>query len=307
MNNKTEVKVDRLMGIMSILLQNRKITAPELAERLNVSYRTIQRDIALLCQVGIPIVTARDGNGGVSLMDSFRLNKGLITTDELRKLFFSLRGASSKPGISNYEKLITKLAPENDAVISVAENIIINLSSNYKDNLAEKIALLRKAIKEQKKIVFEYYYNRCKIKREVEPYFIEFRNKTWYVFGWCCDRQEFRRFNLNLLMELLITDEAFELRKIPSDEISTNGVLKELYSMELRFNKSAKVRLIEEYGMNSFKETQRGLVMTYNYSYKDSAFSWLLSFGDKVEILSPAEIRDEFLEEVKKLAKKYLI
>ena len=65
------MKIDRLMGILTVLLQKDKVTAPELAERFEVSRRTILRDIDALCQAGIPVVTVQGGNGGISIMDGY--------------------------------------------------------------------------------------------------------------------------------------------------------------------------------------------------------------------------------------------
>ena len=66
------MKIDRLIGILSILLQEEKTTAPELAERFEVSRRTINRDIEDLCKAGIPIRTAQGTGGGISIMDGYR-------------------------------------------------------------------------------------------------------------------------------------------------------------------------------------------------------------------------------------------
>ena len=63
------MKIDRLIGILSILLQKETVTAPALAEQFEVSRRTISRDIDTLCQAGIPIVTRQGVNGGISIMD----------------------------------------------------------------------------------------------------------------------------------------------------------------------------------------------------------------------------------------------
>ena len=66
------MKIDRLIGIITLLLQNDKMTAPELAEKFNVSRRTINRDINDICMAGIPIVTTQGVNGGISIMDGYK-------------------------------------------------------------------------------------------------------------------------------------------------------------------------------------------------------------------------------------------
>lgn len=73
------MKTDRLIGILSILLQEEKTTAPELAEKFEVSRRTINRDIEDLCKAGIPIRTAQGIGGGISIMDGYRMDRTILT------------------------------------------------------------------------------------------------------------------------------------------------------------------------------------------------------------------------------------
>ena len=74
------MKTDRLIGILSILLQEEKTTAPELAERFEVSRRTINRDIEDLCRAGIPIRTVQGSGGGISIMDGYRMDRTILTS-----------------------------------------------------------------------------------------------------------------------------------------------------------------------------------------------------------------------------------
>ena len=67
------MKIDRLIGILSILLQKDKVTAPYLAEKFEVSRRTINRDIEDLCKAGIPLVTTQGVNGGISIMEGYKI------------------------------------------------------------------------------------------------------------------------------------------------------------------------------------------------------------------------------------------
>ena len=83
------MKIDRLIGILSILLQKETITAPVLAEQFEVSQRTISRDIDTLCQAGIPIVTRQGINGGISIMDGYTIDRTLLTGSEMKDIDYS--------------------------------------------------------------------------------------------------------------------------------------------------------------------------------------------------------------------------
>ena len=90
------MKIDRLIGILSILLQEEKTTAPELAERYEVSRRTINRDIEDLCKAGIPLRTVQGTGGGISIMDGYRMDRTILTSMENFVTWFMTFGAKAE-------------------------------------------------------------------------------------------------------------------------------------------------------------------------------------------------------------------
>ena len=137
------MKIDRLIGILSILLQKEKVTAPYLADKFEVSRRTINRDIEDICKAGIPIVTTRGVNGGISIMEGYRMDKTLLTSREMQSILAGLRSLDSVSFTGQYRQLMDKLAVGNHDLIHVDSHIMINLSSWYKETLAPKIHLDR--------------------------------------------------------------------------------------------------------------------------------------------------------------------
>ena len=85
------MKLDRLIGILSILLQRERVTAPELAERFEVSRRTIQRDVEALCRAGIPLVTVQGAGGGISILEGYRVDRTVLTGPEMQDILAGLR------------------------------------------------------------------------------------------------------------------------------------------------------------------------------------------------------------------------
>ncbi|MDR2043665.1 MAG: YafY family transcriptional regulator [Clostridium sp.] len=297
------MKLDRLIGILTILLQNDKSTAPELAKRFEVSRRTILRDIDNLCNAGIPVVTTRGGDGGISIMDGYKINKNVLTAAELQNLVAALKGIDTVLPQSNFKSLMEKLAP-SDAAISLTDSIVIDLSSHYRYGLTEKISLLKTAIAEHKAVSFDYYYPKGEMRREVEPYFIEFKWSAWYVFGFCRLRQDFRRFKLNRLWNLTLTDSKFAPRTVPPEQVNAECFPYES-KMLIKFDKAVKYRLIDCYGLNCYEETDDALLVTLDYSDKEYMFGLLLGFGEQAEVLEPKEIREEFTRMIKNIFSLY--
>jgi predicted DNA-binding transcriptional regulator YafY len=298
------MKLDRLIGILTVLLQRDKTTAPELAERFDVSRRTILRDIDSLCLAGIPIVTMRGEGGGISVMDGYKVKMNVLTADELQTLIAGLKSVDSVSKTSHYERLMDKLAP-NGAAVSLASSVVIDLSSHYKDSIADKINIFKQAIAERKTVSFDYYYPKGEMLREIEPYVVEFRWSAWYVFGFCRIRQEFRRFKLNRLWNYRVTDNTYEIRPVPTSQIGAEDTFPDPYNVKILFDKSVRFRLIEDYGPNCYEEREDGLFFAMYYTNKEYIFSWILSFGDKAKIIEPPEAVEEFAKTAKKLFKLY--
>ena len=92
------MKIDRLIGILSILLQKEKVTAPELAQMFEVSKRTINRDIDDLCKAGIPIVTSQGIGGGIRIMDGYRMDRTILSSKDMQMIMAGLRSLDSVSG-----------------------------------------------------------------------------------------------------------------------------------------------------------------------------------------------------------------
>ena len=103
------MKIDRMIGILSILLQEEKTTAPKLAERFEVSKRTINRDIEALCKAGVPIRTSQGAGGGISIMEGYRMDRTILTSKDMQMILAGLRSLDSVSGSSYYGQLMEKI------------------------------------------------------------------------------------------------------------------------------------------------------------------------------------------------------
>jgi len=288
------MKIDRLMGIITVLLQNEKVTAPQLAERFEVSRRTINRDIEDLCKAGIPVVSAQGYGGGFSIAEGYKFDRALFTREELQIVLAGIKGMDSVSKTSDLAGLLDKLSGKGQRVI--ADNIItIDLASHYQDSLTEKIELIREAVRTRRIVSFRYYYEKGETQRRIEPYRLIFKWSSWYVLGFCLDREDYRLFKLNRLWDLQMDEETFCQREIPEEALSPGDYLVEgKFHLEAVFEESEKYRLIEEYGIESFSvmEDKRLLFERIFASYENMR-EWVFSFGDKVEVLAPEELQED--------------
>lgn len=300
------MKLDRLLGILTVLLQKDRVTAPYLAEKFEVTRRTIGRDIDALCQAGIPVITQQGSGGGISIADGFKLDKSVLTKDELSGIIAALKGIGSVSNKYNTEKVLDKLSVGKDTVISLREPIVIDLASHYKGSLTEKIEQIKEAIHDQKYIEFDYYYEKGEMHRSIEPYFVIFQWTAWYVFGYCPMREDWRLFKLARLWNLQTCNETYLYREIPSEKRNFNALFTDDMKLVALFDPSVKYQLIETYGINCYNETEEGLLrLEIEYTKQDYMISWLLSFGGKVKVLEPIDIAEAICDAAQKILETY--
>ncbi len=298
------MKMERLIGILSILLQQDRVTAPQLAAQFEVSRRTIQRDIESLCKAGIPLCTIQGAGGGISIMEGYRLDRTLLTAPEMQAILAGLRSLDSVSGTRRYAQLMEKLCP-GAGLVPGGAHMLIDLSSWYKTSLPPKIELIQQAIQQHRTIRFAYFSPRGESVRTVEPYYLVFHWSAWYVWGWCLAREDFRLFKLNRMAELA-ADELFSARPAPLPDLAPERVFPVKYQVTALFDPSCRWRLVEEYGADSFTEEPDGrLRFAGGFPDEDSVLSWILTFGDKAQLLEPEELQNRLGALAQRLARQY--
>ena len=300
------MKADRLIGILSILLQEEKTTAPELAEKFEVSRRTINRDIESLCKAGIPIRTSQGTGGGISIMDGYRMDRTILTSRDMQMILAGLRSLDSISGSRYYSQLMEKLQSGSSTFISGRDSILIDLSSWYKSSIAPKIEVIQSAIEKRNQLEFRYYAPSGESTRAIEPYYLVFKWSSWYVWGWCTAREDFRLFKLNRMDDVAETNRRFDRRSVPLPDLSNEKIFPGGIRVKALFAPDMKWRLVEEFGPHCFSEADDGrLFFTADYTDMDNLVSWILTFGAKAEVLEPAEVRDRIRHIAEAMEKTY--
>jgi len=286
------MKIDRLIGILSVLLQKEHTTAPELAERFEVSRRTINRDIETLCRAGIPIQTMQGSGGGIRMIDGYRMDRTILTSKDMQMILAGLRSLDSVSGSTYYRQLMEKIQSGSSDFISGRDSMLIDLSSWYKSSLAPKIERIQSAIESQKIVCFRYYAPSGESERMIEPYYLVFRWSSWYVWAWCEKRNDYRLFKLNRMDQVKVLERTFACRKVPLPDLSDEKIFPGGIKVRALFDPDVKWRLVEEFGSDCFTNAEDGrLLFTADYTDMENLVSWLLTFGVKVEVLEPEGVR----------------
>ena len=295
----------RLFKIVYHLLEKGKSTAPELAEKFEVSIRTIYRDLDAISAAGIPIYTTQGKDGGIFIMQDFVLNKSILSEQEKEQILMALQGISITEH-NQTDELLMKLGGLFQS--KVTNWIEVDFSEWYKNTPNYDVFnLIKNAIFNQYIITFSYFAREGNYSnRTVEPIKLIFKNKDWYLYGFCLLRNDFRFFKLTRIKELKILSDTFkhEVKNIP--EIETVIKHNNFIPAKLRFSPKAAFRVYDEFTDNISKDNQGNLYVNIDLPDNETLFSYILSFGDNVEILEPDYLRESMKEKLTLMLEKYI-
>ncbi len=320
------MKLERLMTITILLLNRKRVQAQELADQLEVSLRTIYRDLDSLGQAGIPIVSYTGMEGGYEIMDSFRLDRQLLSFDELTALSAALRGLESTRALdrSNMDLLLGKVG----AMVAQAEqgragnggqggqgnHIHVDFTPwKNSDEDQSRYDSLRQAVNDRKLIRFRYTSRTGEEQeREVEPMGLVLKNYAWYLHGYCRLRDDYRIFKLTRVRDLDVMAGTFVRRaesleqlnerwKKPGHPEGNEGI-----QAVLRFKASVAVSVMDHFDEKDIERLpDGGLIVRMTYSSERWLIHTVLRYMTDVVVLEPASIAAKVRQIALDIARQY--
>lgn len=295
----------RLFKIVYYLLEKGKSTAPELAEKFEVSIRTIYRDLDAISAAGIPVYATQGKGGGIFIMQDFVLHKSLLSEQEKEQILMALQGIYATEN-NQSDELLIKLGGLFQS--KVTNWIEVDFSDWYKNTPKSDIFnLIKSAIFNRYMISFSYFAREKNYSiRNVEPVKLIFKNKDWYLYGFCLLRNDFRFFTLTRIKDLKISSDTFirEVENIPKIETAIKN--ESIIPVKLKFSPKAAFRVYDEFADNVSKDNQGNLYVNIDLPDNETLFSYILSFGDNVEILEPDYLRHSMKEKIECMLEKYI-
>ena len=297
------MQTTRLFEILYILLNKERVTAKELAERFEVSTRTIYRDIEAISMTGVPIYTEKGKGGGIRLMPDFIMNKSVLNDSEQQEILSSLQGLAQL-NITQTGATLEKLSATFN---KTATNWLEVDFSEWESGNTELFADLKTAILQRQIIEFDYLTSDGQIThRQVEPIKLWFKSKAWYLKTFCLLRQSARTFKLTRIRNLTLTELHFPERDIQSqhEQIESEEMVS-LINFKLRVDPAAAYRIFDDFG-NGQLQDDGSYIVNICWTDDDWLYGLILSYGEHIEILEPAYARKLFQKKVEKISRKYL-
>ncbi len=314
-------RLERLNAILVHLQSKRIVRASELADRFDISLRTVYRDIRALEQAGIPI--GAEAGTGYYLMEHFHLDPVAFSLSEASALLLGeklMERLSDDATREHYRSAICKIRAilkpaAKDYLESLSDSIsVINWSHASPEFRKLYLPEIQQAIAEKRVIEIQYQakYSGEETRRNVEPIGLCNYDSRWHLIAWCRLRNRYRDFRLDRILKLNLTNETFSRQKhITMDEYFEQFVPDDTFANITLRIQNEKAHNIEEskfwYGFLS-EEAQDGQHLLLHFANPDlQGFSrWIIASGTCPEIISPPELAELIQRTVSDLSEAYL-
>lgn len=251
------MKIERLLAIIVLLLNRRRVTARELADRFEVSVRTIYRDVETLNGAGIPVISTQGHEGGLTIPDNYKLSRQLLTFDDMLSLLTTLQGVNRTMQNSDLQRIIEKitaLIPEEKGLQRriYSDSFVIDIAPwGMSDILRETMQAVRDAV--GKSLLLDFVYTDAgsrESRRVVEPHTLIYKSFTWYLLAYCRNRNDFRLFRLSRMRNPVSGQEHFVRRDVGPLNRFAERDNRPLVELTVKFVPAIRVKVEESLGIS---------------------------------------------------------
>lgn len=292
-------RIDRLHAILTHLQSKKKVTAQEIADRFNISLRTVYRDVKALEESGVPVIG--EAGSGYTVMEGYRLPPVMFTQEEASALLLGAKLAEHQTDASVQKHFLAALykikavlrSTDKELMDALDDNIAVATRMPADTTSGRYLVDLQKALGDKKVITIRYQSNKEEFtRRQVEPIGLWFYGQAWHLIGWCRMRGGYRDFRVSRIQHLELMDEHFHPDSHPSlqEYMQTMVHQTELQNVVVRFKKDiVKFLGHQKYIYGYVKEEADGdyVRMYFLTSHLEFFGRWLLMFTNNLTVESP--------------------
>lgn len=297
-------RLERLFFIVSYLTNKKSTTAKELAQIMDVSKRTVYRDIDVLSTMNIPVFVQPGRNGGIQILDTYKLSKSIVNEKEQLDVLTALQ-AFEDSGLASYKVVKEKLSQTFGKDIVPTFNI--DFSGWGKEVEKDVLHMLSESIKARKVVKFTYINGDAEItERSVIVVKVNFKKNAWYVDAFDLNKKELRLFKVSRATNVSLADTYSEAQYDAVMNLAQEEI--EFIELSLKVHNQALLKLREELQIQEVERlNEQHAIIKISQPSGKWLLHYLLSFGSSIEVLSPVSLRKKMIEELVALQKNYQI
>jgi predicted DNA-binding transcriptional regulator YafY len=293
---------------MYLLLDKKCIKASDLAEHFEVSVRTIYRDVETLSMAGIPIYTKKGKHGGIAILDNFIFEKSMVSEDEQLQILSALESIQQVEQ-NSVSDVLSKLS----SVFQIKNPNWISIDfSDWSNQHQELFQIVKLAIVKNQVLKFDYYNSYGEITtRKVEPIQLWFKGYTWYLKGYCQEKQSMRIFKISRIKRVECLEESFLKKEFDLDEEENftqdiNSTQK-IISFSMKISKCMAYRVYDSFEEHEISTNDDGdFIISLNYPEDEWVYGMIMSFGNHGRIISPESLKIKIANRFKTAYENYI-
>ncbi len=300
------MQIPILVGILSTFLSSDNyVTANELAQKYEMSTRSIYRYVAVLSEGGVPIESQQGRGGGWRIIDTYKVKATYFTDEEYKRLIFALQSFSLQDDvIKSVTQKLEGLKRVHSSATVLKNNQFVVDSTDI--SVGDKVNVLSDAISQRQLCTIEYHSkDGVDTVRTVEPYCLVMKDGAWYVYCFCRLRKGFRYFKVGRIVRLEV-GEKFVGRefRVDSSVIQTDVLRdKELCQVLLSLDASALSATEEWLGVNAVARVGNEYIAKATLPYDDMLVNRVISLGSGVKVERPEKLRQAVVARCEEIAK----
>ncbi|MBQ9728628.1 MAG: YafY family transcriptional regulator [Clostridia bacterium] len=303
-----------LLDILFELLAKRKVTATYLAEKHDISVRSVYRYVDLL-SINVPIYVKRGRDGGICISDSYKLPVGFMTKEEYESAMEALDAMYSQLPEERFlaakHKLSAQIKTETrDLTLSGEIGSILVDSGTWGDTrtFSEKVRLFQECIRDKTVVEIEYHSRAGeKTQRKIEPHVLVFKQGVWYVFAFCYKQRAFRLFRLGRIFSSLKTAETFRRRPFEREDIPLRYWITDSNSVDARFeiSEGAFADAQDWLGGENLRKKDEKWYADVTLPDDEALVRKIIGLGSGIKVLSPDFLKERVASAAKNIAELY--
>jgi predicted DNA-binding transcriptional regulator YafY len=312
-------RIDRLTAILIQLQTKKVVRAAEIADRFEISLRTVYRDVQALMEAGVPI--GSEAGKGYFIVDGYHLPPVMFTQDEASAMLLAgklVEKMGDKSVRKAFDSALHKVKAvlnetQKDHIQNLEPHIKVYLRSKYEHRESSDfpdhfLTEIQRALANRQVLVMDYCNTKEELTtREVEPIGIFYYSMAWHLIGWCRLRKDYRDFRADRIKNLVNSGHSFEARNLLTLQDYFNTMFQKnnaLVRVSVLFDKSAlEGRPI--YGSIAQEDLGDRLRVEFMMDNLNHLARWLLMYGRAVEIESPEELKAIMTERAEELFEYY--
>ncbi len=298
-----------MFGILMTMLSTETVTARQLAEKFELSQRSIYRYVSAISESGVPLISKMGRNGGWSVMSNYKLRSIFFTKDEYDRMIFNTTTSSMSDILNStvLDKLQGIQRSIGDNCVLQSNQLVVDTKAG--EDMQDKLSIMQQAIEGRRLLEIEYHSLLGQIiRRNVEPHSLVLKDGLWYVYCYCRLRDGWRYFRISRIADIAVQSHGFLPRMFSVDLSQIEGFAtagKQIIDVSLTVSRNSITAVEEWLGLGCMRASGNAYIVNTSQPYDDWLIDKIIGLGSGVVVDSPVQLRNAIAKRCQDILSNY--